>query len=49
MIKSPCVNLCRLDEKNVCIGCKRTVDEIAKWGSSPDQEKIKILRELKNR
>ena len=28
---SPCLNLCSLDERGVCRGCYRTLDEIAGW------------------
>jgi|GEM_PF-3739064 len=28
MAKSACVGLCRLDEKKVCVGCSRTIEEI---------------------
>ena len=47
-IKSPCNNICRLDEYKVCVGCKRTLDEIAKWSSYTEQEKLEIIKRLKN-
>ena len=25
---SPCVGVCKLNDKNVCIGCNRTIEEI---------------------
>ncbi len=28
---SPCLNICTLDERGVCRGCYRTLDEIAGW------------------
>jgi len=42
-IKSPCVNVCALDVDDVCIGCFRTMDEIAGWGRMSDPEKHAIL------
>lgn len=34
---SPCVGLCRLDDATgYCLGCARTGDEIAEWGSQTD-------------
>ena len=30
-IKSPCIEVCALDDHNVCIGCYRTADEIIDW------------------
>jgi len=26
--KTPCIKVCKLDNNNVCIGCKRTIEEI---------------------
>ncbi len=37
--KSPCVRHCCLDDKDICIGCGRTLDEICRWSS----EKKEIL------
>jgi predicted Fe-S protein YdhL (DUF1289 family) len=28
---SPCLNICSLDDRSVCRGCFRTLDEIAAW------------------
>jgi predicted Fe-S protein YdhL (DUF1289 family) len=47
-IKSPCINLCRLDEFNVCIGCKRHLDEIAEWSRMGYEEKLKIVQRTQN-
>ena len=48
-IESPCINVCTQDEKGMCLGCKRTMDEIAKWMFYSDEERQKILAELPNR
>jgi len=48
--KSPCINVCRLDETNrYCVGCFRTKDEILRWTrvTDEDREMIKVL--AKNR
>lgn len=50
MVKSPCIFVCTL-ENDVCIGCKRTKDEISKWSKYSDEEKQKVidrLNKLKN-
>ena len=50
MIKSPCVNVCILDEEGkVCIGCKRSVEEIMKWTNFSKKDRTNILIALKNR
>jgi len=30
-VASPCVDICRLDAEGLCVGCRRTLDEIAEW------------------
>jgi len=35
--------------RNLCLGCKRTLDEIARWGAMSDQERDRILAELPRR
>lgn len=42
MIESPCVHICVV-ENGYCIGCKRTLPEIAKWSRMTDEEKQKVL------
>jgi predicted Fe-S protein YdhL (DUF1289 family) len=49
-MKSPCVKVCQMDPaRDVCLGCARTLDEIARWGSMTDQQREKILGELPRR
>jgi predicted Fe-S protein YdhL (DUF1289 family) len=34
-VPSPCILVCELDPRTkVCIGCGRTLDEIAEWASA---------------
>lgn len=39
---SPCINVCRM-EGNICVGCLRTLDEIAGWSRMSDREKQSVL------
>ncbi len=46
-VASPCVGTCKLDEHTgYCIGCSRTLDEIAFWSDSTEFEKREILKQL---
>ena len=46
-IASPCVNVCMLHpESDLCIGCKRTVEEIGRWMMLEDPERQKIIDQL---
>lgn len=47
MIETPCVNVCILDPRTgLCLGCGRTVDEIARWTAMNASERAQIIREL---
>jgi len=39
---SPCIRNCCLDEKDICQGCFRHIDEIIAWRSYTDKEKQSI-------
>ena len=50
MVKSPCVAVCKIDyESGYCIGCKRTIEEIANWSILNNQQKKKILAKVKSK
>ena len=40
-LASPCVNICKVED-DVCIGCGRTLDEIANWTSMSNEERKQI-------
>jgi len=43
-VKSPCVEICQLDmSSDICLGCFRTMDEIAGWVEMTDVEKRNVL------
>ena len=43
---SPCIGICRLDERGYCIGCLRTGDEIARWRGMGDEERLRYMRDV---
>jgi uncharacterized protein len=46
MIESPCVKICTLDARSgLCLGCGRTVEEIARWTVMSAGERARIMRE----
>ena len=50
MIKSPCINICKMNpQTKLCEGCKRTIEEIASWSMLTDEEKAIIIQELRLR
>ena len=49
-LPSPCVNVCRMHAPTGwCEGCARTIDEIAAWGSLPEEAKLRVWRALPER
>ena len=48
-VRSPCVNICALDEQDICIGCYRSGEEITRWGSYSEQEKQQVMRRVAER
>jgi predicted Fe-S protein YdhL (DUF1289 family) len=49
-IQSPCNKICTIDPAtDLCVGCGRTLDEIARWSSLTDAERARIMVELPRR
>ena len=45
---SPCINLCVYDhDRDFCMGCGRTLEEISYWTYFTFQEKKQILKDCK--
>jgi predicted Fe-S protein YdhL (DUF1289 family) len=40
------MNVCVLDAGKVCIGCRRTLDEIARWGRMSAREQWQVVARL---
>jgi len=46
-VPSPCVDVCRMDAATGwCVGCARTIDEIAAWGQMDDAHKQAVWAAL---
>ena len=42
-VRSPCINVCALDDHDVCTGCQRTADEITRWGRMSNDERRQVI------
>ncbi|PZP23851.1 DUF1289 domain-containing protein [Pseudomonas kuykendallii] len=42
-LKSPCVNICALDEDDLCSGCQRSAAEITRWSRMDNDERRQVL------
>ena len=48
-VASPCISVCLLNEKDVCIGCYRNTEEIADWHSLSNDKRKEIVLEAELR
>jgi predicted Fe-S protein YdhL (DUF1289 family) len=49
-VPSPCICVCTMDPATgLCIGCYRTLDEIADWSAMDDTEKRAVWQRLLER
>jgi len=43
-VASPCISVCRMDDATgLCVGCLRTIDEIAAWSVLDDAGRRSVL------
>lgn len=46
-MESPCTKVCLMDvDGRYCLGCARTLDEIARWGMMSEEEQREVLAQL---
>jgi len=48
-LASPCVEICALDEHDICIGCQRSAAEITRWGRMDNPERRAVLQRCRER
>ena len=49
-VASPCISVCRMDDASgLCVGCLRTLDEIAAWSLLDSDEKRAVIAALPQR
>ena len=49
-IKTPCIQVCMVDgETGWCLGCGRSLREIAEWTKYTDQKRSDLIKESQSR
>ena len=49
-ISSPCIQVCVIDGRaDICLGCGRTLPEIASWGRMTEEQRRAIMAALPQR
>jgi predicted Fe-S protein YdhL (DUF1289 family) len=50
MIQTPCIKICTLDPRSqLCTGCGRSLEEIARWGGMSEAQRLAIMHALPER
>jgi len=42
-LASPCINICRLNDDQMCIGCGRSSHEITVWSQLTDAQRSHLM------
>ena len=49
-VASPCRQICVMDpHSGLCVGCARTLDEIASWSALDDAARLQVLHRVAQR
>jgi predicted Fe-S protein YdhL (DUF1289 family) len=48
-VTSPCIRNCCLDDKDICVGCFRSIDDILVWSKCSDAKKAEIIKQADKR
>lgn len=47
--ESPCVKICVIEADGLCVGCARTLDEIARWQQMTPAQRQEVMAQLPSR
>ena len=48
-VQSPCIDNCCLNNEKICLGCFRSIMEIAQWSQMSDKIRLDVLHKAENR
>ena len=48
-VPSPCRDVCQLDSAGICVGCGRSIQEIAEWPGADNDRRLLIRAEARRR
>ena len=49
LIESPCIGQCCLNERDICLGCYRSLDEITSWTLVDNDTRREYLKNITER
>lgn len=48
-VQSPCIESCCLNDEKICLGCFRSIMEIAQWSQMNDTVRLDVLHKAETR
>ena len=48
-VQSPCIDNCCLNNEKICLGCFRSIMDIAQWSQMSDKMRLDVLHKAENR
>ena len=48
-VQSPCIDNCCLNNEKICLGCFRSIMEIAQWSQMSDKMRLDVLHKAESR
>ena len=48
-VQSPCIDNCCLNNQKICLGCFRSLVEIAQWSQMNDRMRLDVLHKAEKR
>ena len=48
-VASPCISVCELSDEEVCLGCGRTLQDIAEWSGADEARRREIVEQARQR
>lgn len=48
-VASPCISVCDLNEQEICLGCGRSLQDIADWSAADEPQRAAIVNNAAKR
>lgn len=49
LVVSPCIGVCELSDEEICLGCGRTLQDIAVWSGADEARRREIVEQARRR
>jgi uncharacterized protein len=45
-IKNPCKLICKYDHDSICLGCRRSREEVSNWAEYSEEQKLEAFKKM---